>query len=59
MWLIPVRSTVVIELTVWAVCWSMFLTSVPYGAVAAATRAATAGGLAARLGEDDVRARAW
>ena len=45
MWLIPVRSTVVIELTVCAVCWSMFLTSVPSGAVAAATREATAGGL--------------
>ncbi len=28
-WVIPVRSTVVIELTVCTVCWSMFLTVTP------------------------------
>ena len=57
MWLIPVRSTVVIELTVCAVCWRMFLTLVPSGLVAAATRCATAGGSPLGLREHHVRAR--
>ena len=44
MLLIPLRSTVVIELTVCAVCSRMFFTWVPSVCVAAATRRATAGG---------------
>ena len=35
--LMPPRSTVVIELTVCAVCWRMFFTSVPCARVCAAT----------------------
>src|SRR5438874_4257849 len=42
--LIPARSTVVIELTVCAVCWRMFLTVAPELLVAAATRRETATG---------------
>ena len=42
--LIPVRSTVVIELTVCTDCWRMSLTLTPKPLVAALTRAATAAG---------------
>ncbi len=52
--LIPVRSTVVIELTVCTACWRMSLTATPKPLVAAATRAATAAGSSRGLGEDDV-----
>ena len=56
-WLIPRRSTVVIELAVRWVAWVMFLTIVPSAAVALATAPAVAPGLAGSR-EHDVRAAA-
>ena len=52
-WLMPRRSTVVIELTVCCACWSMFLTIVPSARVAAATRG-RGGGWVGGLDEHDV-----
>ena len=57
--LIPVRSTVVIELTVWTVWSRMFFTTAPSRLVTAATRRDTAGGSPLDFANTTLAPPAW